>query len=131
LSQNVVFAPHYAAQVDNINRMHVDMGRWLADQAPPGASIAVSDIGALGYFSGRRIIDLEGLITPSVLPYRTDRRYVEFVERERPQLLVIFPEWYPELVERTDLFREVYRITVPRITAAHDAMVVYTTPWTR
>ena len=131
LSQDVQFAPQYAAQVDNINRMHVRMGHWLAEQTPPDASIAVSDIGALGYFSGRRIIDLEGLITPSVLPYRTERRYVEFVEHERPQLLVIFPEWYPELVGRADRFREVHRITVPRVTAAHDAMVVYATPWTR
>jgi hypothetical protein len=130
LAQAVAFAPQYAAQVDNINRMHVAMGRWLAAHTPSGASIAVSDIGALGYFSHRRIVDLEGLVTPSILPYRAGRRYVEFVDHERPDLLVIFPEWYPELVARADRFREVHRITVPRVTAAHDSMVVYATPWT-
>jgi hypothetical protein len=131
LSQNVQFADRYAAQVDNINRMHVAMGRWIAAETGPDESVAVSDIGALGFFSNRRILDLEGLVTPSVLPYRADRRYVEFVERTRPALLVIFPEWYPELAGRPDEFREIHRITVPRVTAAHDAMVVYATPWRR
>jgi hypothetical protein len=131
LSQNVGFAERYAAQVDNINRMHVAMGRWLKEATQPGESIAVSDIGAIGYFSNRRVIDLEGLVTPAVLPFRESRRYVEFVSVAQPAMLVIFPEWYPELASRSDMFREIYRITVPRVTAAHDAMVVYATPWTR
>jgi hypothetical protein len=131
LSQNVSFAPQYAAQVDNINRMHVAMGRWIADHTPADAAVAVNDIGAIGFFSDRRIIDLEGLVTPAVLPYREGRRYVQFVEQERPDLVVIFPEWYPEIVDRADLFPEIHRITVPRVTAAHDTMVVYATPWTR
>jgi hypothetical protein len=98
LSQDVAYAPQYAAQVDNINRLHVAMGEWL--------------------------------VTPAVLPYRAERAYVSFVERERPAWLVIFPEWYPELAARTDLFHEVSHITVPHVSAAHDSLVVYATPWT-
>jgi hypothetical protein len=74
---------------------------------------------------------MEGLITPAIIPYKRDRRHLEYLERARPDLLVVFPEWYPHLVSRTDLFREVYRITVPRVSAAHDTLVVYRTPWTR
>jgi hypothetical protein len=130
LSQDVTYAPRYAAQVDNINRLHVAMGEWLAAHTAPGDTVATNDIGAIGFFSGRRVIDLEGLVTPSVLPYREERAYVSFVERERPSWLVIFPEWYPELAARTDLFHEVSRITVPHVSAAHDSLVVYATPWT-
>jgi hypothetical protein len=130
LSQDVAYAPQYAAQVDNINRLHVAMGEWLSMHTAPADTIATNDIGAIGFFSGRRVIDLEGLVTPAVLPYRAERAYVSFVERERPAWLVIFPEWYPELAARTDLFHEVSHITVPHVSAAHDSLVVYATPWT-
>jgi hypothetical protein len=130
LSQDVQYAPRYAAQVDNINRLHVAMGRWLAAHTAPADTVATNDIGAIGFFSGRRVIDLEGLVTPAVLPYRAERAYVPFVEHARPAWLVVFPEWYPELAARTDLFHEVSRITVPHVTAARDALVVYATPWT-
>jgi hypothetical protein len=130
LSQDVSYAPTYAAQVDNINRLHVAMGEWLATHTAPTDAIATNDIGAIGFFSGRRVIDLEGLVTPAVLPYRAQRAYVSFVEHARPAWLVIFPEWYPELAARTDLFHEVSRITVPHVSAAHDSLVVYATPWT-
>jgi hypothetical protein len=129
VSQNIGFADQYAAQVANINGMHVEMAHWIERHTPPDASIAANDIGALGYFSKRRIIDLEGLVTPAVLPYRAGQRRVEFLQQVKPQLLVIFPEWYPRVVSRTDLFHEVYRISMPRVSAAHDALVVYDTPW--
>jgi len=39
-----------------------DLGLWLQKNTPPESSVAVSDIGAIGYFSERRIIDMFGLI---------------------------------------------------------------------
>jgi len=128
-SQNVAFADRYARQVDNINRMHVAMGRWLSANTPADVTIATNDIGAIGVFSGRRILDLEGLVTPAIVPFKAGRQRLAFLEQERPAFLVVFDEWYPELVARRDLFTEVQRITVPRVTAAHDALVVYRARW--
>ena len=55
-----------------------------------------------------------------------------FLEQARPDLLIVFPEWYPDLVARTDLFREIDRIEVPvAVSSANRALVVYRTPWTR
>jgi len=130
-SQDVQFAPRYAAQVANINALQVAMGRWVADHTPVDAVVATNDIGAIGYVSQRRILDTEGLITPAILPFKRDRRHLAFLEAARPDLLIIFPEWYPQLASRPDLFQEVHRITVPRVTAAHDTLVAYRTPWTR
>jgi len=39
-------------------------GEWLRDNTPPGAEIAALDIGALGFASERRILDLAGLVSP-------------------------------------------------------------------
>lgn len=44
-------------------------GSWLQEHARPAASVACVEVGALGYFSERRIVDLLGIVTPGVLPY--------------------------------------------------------------
>ncbi len=44
-------------------------GRWFERHAPPRAIIAVPDIGAIGFFSRRRVLDLAGLVTPEMIPY--------------------------------------------------------------
>jgi hypothetical protein len=44
---------------------------------------------------------------------------------------VIFPEWYPEIAARTDLFHEIYRIHAHQDVAGAPHLVIYRTPWTR
>ncbi len=44
------------------------LGRWCRENTPPGTAIAIADIGAFGYYSERRVIDLAGLVTPELLP---------------------------------------------------------------
>ena len=46
----------------------VPWGRWFAAHTLPDAVIAAPDIGALGYFSQRRVVDLAGLVTPQMVP---------------------------------------------------------------
>jgi hypothetical protein len=40
--------------------------KWLGGQAPPGASIATSLIGHTGFYSSLRVIDMYGVIDPTV-----------------------------------------------------------------
>lgn len=124
-------AADYAAKVKNINDLQIATARWLQKTTTPDARIATNDIGAIAYFSGRFIIDTEGLVTPEAIHPKRMRRFVPFLESERPDLLVIFPEWYPEIVARTDLFHEVYRIHAEQEAAGAPALVMYRTPWTR
>jgi hypothetical protein len=42
------------------------MGRWLKTNSEPDAVVAAPDIGAVGYFSERRILDLGGLVSPRI-----------------------------------------------------------------
>lgn len=44
----------------------VPMGCWLAENSPPGSVVASPDIGAIGYYSGREVLDLGGLVTPEI-----------------------------------------------------------------
>lgn len=44
----------------------VPMGRYLADRTPAGSVVATPDIGAIGWFSDRAVLDLGGLVTPRI-----------------------------------------------------------------
>ncbi len=124
-------ATDYALKVRNINLLQVATARWLQKTTTPEARIATNDIGAIAYFSGRFIIDTEGLVTPEAIHPKRMRRFVPFLESQRPDLLIIFPEWYPEIVARKDLFHEVYRIHAEQEAAGAPDLVMFRTPWTR
>ena len=124
-------ATKYAAMVKNINDLQIATARWLIAETSPDARIATNDIGAIKYFSRRFLIDTEGLVTPEAIHPKRMRQFVPFLESERPDLLIIFPEWYPEIVARTDLFHEIYRIHAHQDAAGGPALVFYRTPWSR
>lgn len=46
----------------------IPWGHWFERHAAPDAMIAAPDIGALGYYGQRRVLDLAGLVTPAMVP---------------------------------------------------------------
>ncbi len=46
----------------------IPIGQWFAANTPPQTVIAAPDIGAIGYYSHRRVVDLAGLVTPAMVP---------------------------------------------------------------
>jgi hypothetical protein len=127
-------ALRYAWAVQNIDAMQVHLGRWIAAHTPPDARIALNDVGAIAYVSRREVVDVMGLVTPAIIPYRRDGEagVLRYLERVRPDYLVIFPSWFPGLAAMTDRFRPVYRLRLENNTVSGGPeMVIYTTPWTR
>jgi len=45
----------------------IPIGRWLHDHTPPETIVYTPDIGAIGFFSDRRICDGAGLVSPAML----------------------------------------------------------------
>jgi hypothetical protein len=77
----------------------VAAARWVNANTPPGALVAAHDIGALGYFGGRRLLDLAGLVSPEVVPFiRDEARLRQWLNVRRADYFVTFPGWYPGLV---------------------------------
>jgi hypothetical protein len=126
-------APLFARSVANIEGLHVTLAKWARVHLPMGSVVAANDVGALAYFGGHRILDIEGLVTPAALAYRGQPdRGVRFIRDQRPDFLVIFNEWYPEIRKQPGAFTEVHRQThADAIVAAGRTLVVYRTPWTR
>jgi hypothetical protein len=52
-----------------LEQLYTQVSQELAPQVTPQTVIAAGDIGALGYFSGARILDTIGLISPESVPY--------------------------------------------------------------
>jgi hypothetical protein len=78
--------------------------------------------------SRREIIDLMGLVTPAIIPYRRDgdAGVMRYLAETCPDHVVIFPEWFPELAARRDLLEPRYRVRLARNeVAGADEMVVY------
>jgi hypothetical protein len=127
-------ADAYAWGVENINAMQVRLGGWVASNTPPDTLIAVNDLGALTYFGQRRVLDLMGLATPEVLPYRRhgDPGLLRYLERRCPEYVIIFPDWFPGVAARTELFRPLAEATLARnVVAGAARMVAYETAWHR
>jgi hypothetical protein len=75
--------------VQNINGMQRYIGETTAKATTPGDTIAVNDVGAIGYFSGCYVVDLVGLTSPA-------RSFPDNLARYRPKFLMIFPDWFQD-----------------------------------
>lgn len=94
----------YANEIISTRNPKIDLALWLKQNTPGNALIALHDIGAVGYFSGRKMLDLVGLVNPEVTGYYLDerikkiiplseRRIIDYLKEKRPDYLVMFYEW--------------------------------------
>jgi hypothetical protein len=116
----------YADDVCIINGEMVDVARWLDAETSPDAVVAAHDIGAIGYWSERQLLDLAGLITPEVIPFiRDETLLLEFILENGAEYVVTFPSWYPHMTADRRLrpiYETNYTLTLEK---GNDNMVVY------
>jgi hypothetical protein len=124
VSTAIATAGNTASAESSINRQQVAIGKWLARNTPGNATIACNDVGAIGYFANRRVLDVLGLVTPEVVAYRKKRQIglenlgtMEFIRDRKPDYLVIFPDWFPNLKD-SKLLTPVYTTDLPDNTAS-------------
>lgn len=92
-------ASSYGREVAFIESEMVETARWLDQNTLTEAVIAAHDIGALGYFTQRPMLDLAGLVSPEVIPIIRDQdALAQYLDRHQARYLVAFPDWYPELI---------------------------------
>lgn len=86
----------YVQDVGYIDKEMVAAAKWVAANTSPDAVIAVHDIGALGYFAPRPIVDLAGLVSPAVIGFmHDDRQLTDYIIRNNASYLIVFPKWSP------------------------------------
>ncbi|MCU0612478.1 MAG: glycosyltransferase 87 family protein [Candidatus Eisenbacteria bacterium] len=92
--------------------VYVEAAQWIEAHSPQEATIAAFEVGAVGYASEHRIIDLWGLVTPDVGHHTMalgDGTYA--LRRFRPDYLIVHRElWGNErLLLEAPWFDEAYR----------------------
>lgn len=133
LAAGIVFAAFlviggqtYLADVRIIDTEMVDVAYWLNENTPDDALIAVHDIGAIGYFTQRPLLDLAGLVSPEIIPFmRDEARLYQYIRDTGASYLVTFPSWYPHMTGEPGL-ELVYQTDAPwAVQAGGDNMAVY------
>jgi hypothetical protein len=69
------------AQLTATNRA---VGEWVRLHTPANSVLAVKDIGYIGYYSQRKILDLAGLVSPECIPFRAKGDFVGPIRKFHP-----------------------------------------------
>lgn len=118
-----------AYSVRNISDQHIAAATWVNDHADDSSRIAVHDVGAIAYLTGRPLIDLTGLVTPALFPLQ---RHQPEVWREARAMgantFVIYnrlnPTLYDTFKDSLELVAE-FRVRKPLISSADTVMSAY------
>ncbi len=100
-------------------------GEWLAANTPPGATVGALEVGIIGYYARRPMIDFAGLIQPAVARQMTsDTTYDDTalwaVENYRPDYVVVPTGWFVEMI-RGQWFEEEYRVAAQLFQVSYPA----------
>jgi len=87
-------------------------GEWLAAHTPPEASVGALEVGIIGYYAERPMVDFAGLIQPQIArrlaaagTYQGSAEWA--IRTYRPDYVVLYPEAFPGLVAGQE-FRSAY-----------------------
>ncbi len=124
----------YARNVKNIQEMDVALGRWVDANVPAGERVAACDIGAIGFFGGRPVVDVFGLATPALAGTQSPShmRTLAALKPLAPKYVILFPTVFPEWAGRVSLLKPIFehRISDNSILASHVARA-YEADWER
>jgi len=85
----------------------VETAKWLKTNTPEGSVIATHDVGAIAYYSDRKVIDVVGLINPEFIQKLNTKEFVSFVEeqlkKQNVSYLAFLREWF-QVVNQPPLF---------------------------
>lgn len=86
------------------------VGRWLRAHAKPGEVVYLECVGYIGYFSGARMADWPGLVTPSVVRIAREHGadFYSIVPLLKPDWIVLRPWEAGKMAERIPSFGDDY-----------------------
>jgi len=97
----------YADECKYINDRQVVAAKWIRDNTKETDIIGTHDVGAIAFYSQRKIVDVAGLVTPELINKLHDENYVEYMreylKKSGVSYLAFLREWY-RVVNQTPLF---------------------------
>ncbi|MCX6165634.1 MAG: hypothetical protein NTU73_12370 [Ignavibacteriae bacterium] len=103
----------YATECKYISDRQVAAALWIRNNTSEGDIIATHDVGAIGFYCGRKIVDVAGLVTPELISKINDENYSEFLidylKKDSVSYLVFLNEWN-RVVNQNPLFSTAKRL---------------------
>lgn len=97
----------YQEQSRHIYIRQVTAAKWLKENTPEGSVIATHDVGAVAYYSDRKVIDVVGLINPEFISKLNKKEFVGFVleqmKAQNVSYMAFLKEWF-QVVNQEALF---------------------------
>lgn len=97
-------------------RAYQQAAEWLNANSAPAAAVSYFEVGALGYFSDRTVIDLVGIVTPELLPYVRRRDFTgaflarpgafALVDRDQGPFMPVDRPWFKRAYQPVAAFGE-------------------------
>jgi hypothetical protein len=96
----LIFGGRRLTASSDVRVIDYDPAKLLLRISEPGEVVAAADIGAVGWFTDLYVLDLDGLISPEMLPGSFDSPEEEWQHiEERADYLLAFPVQYARLTE--------------------------------
>ncbi|MFA5404845.1 MAG: tetratricopeptide repeat protein [Ignavibacteria bacterium] len=97
----------YANECKYINDVQVAAALWIKNNTNENDIIATHDVGAIGFYCGRKIVDVAGLVTPELISKINGKDYnvymLEYLKKSGVTHLAFLREWY-RVVNQNPLF---------------------------
>ncbi len=128
-------ANYFSKSVRTINDMHVNIGNWIADNTPEDAVFATHDAGAIRFISGRRMIDIAGLVSPDIIHGNmTPPETLRYLHEQGCNYFVFFDELfqYWRIYLPWSAVEQLYTVHIPPeiyASAGRDTMSVWQILW--
>lgn len=84
------------------------IGDFLGEYARPDETVAGEDIGYMSFYSGRRFIDRDGLVTPEAIDYNRRGDYAGLIYAANPGWVVAMPKGHMSDFIDTSEFKDRY-----------------------
>ncbi|MCK4607740.1 MAG: hypothetical protein KAU35_10630 [candidate division Zixibacteria bacterium] len=80
---------YHQSYQDCLDTVHYAIGMYLRENAQSDDVVAAEDIGYMGYYSGLRIIDRDGLVSPETIPYSRRGDHLGLILDYSPDWVVV------------------------------------------
>jgi tetratricopeptide (TPR) repeat protein len=95
----------YAEYCRYIGDRQVRAAHWIHDNLPEDAVIATHDIGAIGFYSGRKIVDMVGLVSPGMIErIGSLDRLRQFLIMQKATHVAVLRNWF-EVVNQNPIYK--------------------------
>ncbi len=73
-------------------KIYMEAAQWMREHTDPNESLALSEVGYIGYYTENKIIDTWGLVSPEAIPYVQSRMRKDIFKEMAPDYVALMDD---------------------------------------